>query len=316
MKILVPSLVPFSTEIAEVVSYDPSAPIPNEHTDAQGIVIWGVSDDLLADAASRLRALEWVQLLSAGSDAALAAGFGDGVAITSGRSLHDAPVAEHALALILAAARRLHTFVRAQIGHRWASELGGIQPEPSPGLFSTLRGANVVIWGYGSIGSTLALHLRSLGAYVTGVATRARTEGEVSVITTAELPALLPATDVLVMILPSKPETERALDANLIDALPPHAWLVNCGRGTTVDEPALIDALRGHRIGGAALDVTSEEPLPPASELWDLPNAIITPHAAGGRPLGAGELINHNLQAHLQGSPLRNLITPIRKARS
>lgn len=310
MKILVPDLVPFATapEGVEVVAYTPTAPIPDQHTDAAALVVWGMPDTLLADAARRLPQLEWVQLLSAGSDAALAAGFGERVAITSGRSLHDAPVAEHALALTLAAARRLHTLVRAQLGHRWATELGGIQPEPSPGVFSTLRGARVVIWGFGSIGATLAPHLIALGAHVTGVATRPRREGDVDVVTSAELPDLLPHTDVVIMILPATADTRGALDAELLAALPAHAWVVNVGRGATIDEDALIAALREGAIGGAALDVTVTEPLPVDSRLWDLPNVILTPHAAGGRPLGAAELISENLHAHLRGRDLRNLV--------
>ncbi|MDR5701102.1 NAD(P)-dependent oxidoreductase [Agromyces aerolatus] len=316
MKLLVPDHVAFETAIpgVEVVTFDPTVPVPDAHTDARGLVAWGMPNELFVDAAARLPQLEWLQLLSAGSDAALAAGFRPEVAIMSGRSLHDAPVAEHALALTLAAARRLHSLVRAQIGHRWASELGGIQPEPSPGLFSTLRNANVVIWGYGSIGSTLAPHLIALGAHVTGVATRARRAGDVSVLTPADLPEILPATDVLIMILPSTPQTDGALDADLIAALPAHAWVVNVGRGSTIDEAALIEALRAERIGGAALDVTVQEPLPPSSPLWDLPNAILTPHSAGGRPLGAARLIEENLTAHLRGAPLRNLVTPRREA--
>ncbi|WP_435746183.1 NAD(P)-dependent oxidoreductase [Microbacterium sp. PMB16] len=316
MKLLVPTLVPFQTESdgVEVISYDPAAPIPDSHTDAEALVVWGVSDALLVDAASRLPALRWVQLLSAGSDAALAAGFSDDVAITSGRSLHDAPVAEHALALTLAAARRLHTLVRAQIGHRWAGELGGLQSEPSPGVFSTLRGARVAIWGYGSIGSTLGPLLTALGAHVTGVGTRARTEGDVRVVTADDLPALFPDTDVVVMILPSSDATAGIMDATLLAALPSHAWLINVGRGATVDESALVDALRSGTLGGAALDVTVQEPLPTDSPLWDLPNLILTPHAAGGRPLGAAALIEHNLSAHRGGSALRNLVRPARKA--
>lgn len=316
MKLLVPNLIAFETALdgVEVVHFDPTAPIPQEHTDAEGLVVWGAGDSLLEDAVSRLPQLKWVQLLSAGSDAALAAGFGEDVSIMSGRSLHDAPVAEHALALTLAAARRLHTLGRAQIGHRWATEIGGVQPEPSPGLFSTLRGARVVIWGYGSIGSTLAPHLTALGASVTGVGTTARIEGDITVVTTDNLPALFAETDVVIMILPSSEATDQIMSAELLAALPRHAWLINVGRGTTVDEDALITALRNNELGGAALDVTTVEPLPASSPLWDLPNLILTPHSAGGRPLGAAELIAHNLAAHLHGTPLRNLVHPSRKA--
>lgn len=315
MKLLVPSLVDYTADAdidrdVTVVVYDPSEPLPSEHLDADALVVWGMSNDLLHDAAARLTQVKWVQLLSAGSDAALAAGFDPSVAITSGRSLHDAPVAEHALTLLLAAARRLHVLMRAQIGSRWAGEVGGIQPEPSPGLFSTLRGAHVAIWGFGSIGSTLAPLLTGLGARVTGVATQSREQDGFSVVTPDDLPELLPTADALVMILPASPTTTHALSAELIAALPSHAWLVNVGRGSTVDEEALITALRADALGGAALDVTSVEPLPASSPLWELPNVIITPHSAGGRPLGAADLITHNLRAWLAGEPLRNLVTP------
>lgn len=320
MKVLIPDLVPFeasaetSAEGIEFVVYDAALPIAEEHIDAQGLVVWGMPNEFLADVARRLRNLEWLQLLSAGSDAAIAAGFDDRVAIMSGRSLHDAPVAEHALALTLAAARRLHTLVRAQIGHRWAGEIGGVQPEPSPGVFSTLRGANVVVWGYGSIGSTLTPHLQGLGAHVTGVGTRARVDGDVEVVTSTDLPRVLPQTDVVIMILPASPDTVGIMGADLLATLPAHAWVINVGRGATIDEDALIAALREGRLGGAALDVTVEEPLPVASALWDLPNVILTPHAAGGRPLGAAGLIVENLIAHVRGAELRNLVRPARKA--
>jgi phosphoglycerate dehydrogenase-like enzyme len=83
--------------------------------------------------------------------------------------------------------------------------------------------------------------------------------------------------------------------------------LVNVGRGSTVDEGALVDAIRGGALAGAALDVTATEPLPVDSPLWDLPDVIITPHAAGGRPRGAAALIQKNARALETGTPLTNL---------
>lgn len=310
MKVLVPAIVDGLDRLpdAEVVRFDASAAIPEQHRDADVLVGWGMGDAALAEAATALGSLRLVQLLSAGSDAALAAGFADGVAICSGRSLHDRPVAEHALALVLAAARRLHTLVRAQLDHRWAGELGGVQPEPSPGVFTTLRDARVTIWGYGSIGSTLAPHLQALGAHVTGVATTARRERDVDVVDRDALPSLLETTDVLVMILPSTDATRHALDAPLLARLPRHAWVVNVGRGTTVDESALVEALEAGALGGAALDVTEVEPLPASSPLWDRHDVIVTPHAAGGRPLGAAALVARNVHALAADEPLENLV--------
>lgn len=309
-KILIPDTITceIPPELGSAQIYDPRHPLPDSALDADALVVWGMESDLLPDAARRLKRVRWVQVLSAGAEAAAAAGFATDAVLTNGRSLHDRPVAEHALALTLAAARSLHTLVRAQIGHRWAGELGGAQPEPTPGKFTTLRGARVAIWGFGSIGSTLAPHLTALGAQVTGVARTARRAGAYDVIATEDLPKILPETDVLIMILPANEQTEKALNADLLALLPKHAWLVNVGRGATVDEDALIDSLTNRSIGGAALDVTRIEPLPPQSPLWDLPNVIITPHAAGGRPLGAAELIIENLRAFRSGQPLRNVM--------
>jgi phosphoglycerate dehydrogenase-like enzyme len=262
----------------------------------------------MRDAAGRLKKLEWVQTLAAGPDSVLAAGFAPHVVVTDGRSLHDLTVTEHTLALVLAAARRVNLLVRAQLEHRWAGELGGLQPIAPADSFRTLRGAAVAIWGFGGIAASLAPHLKALGATVTGVARSGGERHGFPVVATAELPELLPHTDVLIMILPSTPETRHALDAASLALLPPHAWVVNVGRGSTVDESALLDALRAQRIGGAALDVFEIEPLPSDSGLWDEPNVIITPHAAGGRPIGGTGMVAENLAALLSGEPLRNVV--------
>ena len=312
MKILIPDGIDLdraAPDGVEVVPYQVEAPIPAEHTDAQALVVWGNSRAHLRDAAARMPDLRWVQTLAAGADSILAAGFAPDVVLTTGGGLHNLTVAEHALALVLAAARRLNVLIRAQVGHRWAGELGGIQPVHEPHNFRTLRGARVVIWGFGGIAGTLAPHLAALGAQVTGVARSAGQRHGFPVLTAGDLPRMLPDTDVLIMILPAGPDTRNILDAGLLSRLPAHAWVVNVGRGSTVDQDAVLDAVRAGRLGGAALDVFDSEPLPPASPLWDEPNIIITPHAAGGRPIGAAELIAANLAAFRRGQPLQHVVT-------
>jgi phosphoglycerate dehydrogenase-like enzyme len=309
--ILLPTSIALAPDLppgVEAVAYDVASPLPPEHLAAEVLVTWGNPDDRLREAAARLRRLRWVQSLAAGPDHVLGAGFGPDVVITSGRSLHDRPVAEHALALVLAAARRLDLAVRAQIGHRWAGELGGLQGQGNEERFTTLRDAHVVVWGFGSIAATLAPHLESLGARVTGIARSRGQRSGYPVVTTDDLGEVLPSADVLVLVLPATPATRLALDARVLALLPSRAWVVNVGRGATVDEDALLSALREGRIGGAALDVTAVEPLPAGSSLWDAPNVILTPHAAGGRPLGADELIAANMRAFLAGEPLRNVV--------
>jgi phosphoglycerate dehydrogenase-like enzyme len=306
MKVLLPN----SVDLSDVpgISYDVTQPVPDEHLDADVLVVWGNPEAQLRDAAARMKRLRWVQTLAAGPDVVLAAGFAPGVLVTSGRGLHDRTVAEHTLALVLAAARRLNLMTRAQIGHRWAAELGGNQPLSDPGNFRTVRDAHIVIWGFGSIAGVLTPLLQALGARVTGVARSAGSRHGVAVVTEADFPAVLPTADVLISILPATDTTRHAFNASVAALLPRHAWFVNVGRGATVDESALLDAVRSGRLAGAALDVTEIEPLPADSPLWDEPNIIISPHAAGGRPLGAPALILENLAALQEGRPLRNVV--------
>jgi phosphoglycerate dehydrogenase-like enzyme len=311
MKLLLPDSIDLDMTLPDGVRgvvYAIDEPLPDEHLDAEALVVWGNPVALLRDAAHRLTRLRWVQTLAAGPDAVLQAGFAPGVVITAGTGLHDLTVAEHALALTLAAARRLNLLTRAQIGHRWAEELGGRQPVDEPGSFRTLRGARVVVWGFGGIAATLAPYLAALGAQVTGVARTAGTRHGFPVITAEQLAEALPQTDVLIMILPATPDTDGVLDATVLGLLPRHAWLINVGRGNAVDEAALLDAIRNRRLGGAALDVFETEPLPAASPLWDEPAIMITPHAAGGRPIGAAERIAQNLAALLADQPMNNVV--------
>ncbi|MEE6281432.1 phosphoglycerate dehydrogenase [Georgenia sp. MJ170] len=311
MKVLLPDTLPLHLDVPDGVTtvvLDLTAPIPDAHTDAEVLVTWGQGVHRLRRIAAALPRLRWVQTLSAGPDAVLDAGLAPHVFVTSGRGLHDLTVAEHALMLILAGVRRVDAMVRAQDEHRWARELGGLQPMRPEGRLTTLLGARVVVWGFGSIGQTLAPYLRMLGADVRGIAQTAgaRAGFEVS----DDVDGELAAADVLVMVLPSLPETRHALDARRLSLLPGHAWVVNVGRGATIDEEALIAALDAGAIGGAALDVTETEPLPADSPLWAAPNFILSPHAAGGRPVGAERLLEENLAAFVEGRELRNVVRP------
>src|SRR3954464_2092831 len=176
MKLLLPDSLPLAPALpegVEAITYDASAPVPDEHLDAEALVVWGNSGADLRAVAGRMPRLRWVQTLAAGPDAVLAAGFPDGVVITAGIGLHDRPVTEHALALVLALVRRLPAAGRAQAEHRWARALGGVQPLHAPGRVTTLLDARVLIWGFGNIGQTLAPFLQQLGARVRGVARRA-----------------------------------------------------------------------------------------------------------------------------------------------
>ncbi len=311
MKILLPDSLPLAPALpegVEAVRYEVTAPVPDEHLDAEALVVWGNAPADLRAVAGRMPRLRWVQTLAAGPDAVLGAGFPDDVVVTSGVGLHDRPVTEHALALVLALLRRLPAALAAQAEHRWADDLGGLQPLHPEGAVTTLLDARVLVWGFGNIGQNLAPLLQALGAQVRGVGRSAGERSGFPVVAEDRLEAELEHTDVLVMILPATEATTHALDAARLAALPRHAFVVNVGRGSTVDEPALVAALTEGRIAGAALDVTEVEPLPADSPLWDAPNLLLTPHAAGGRPVGADELVAANLAALLADRELRNVV--------
>lgn len=298
----------------DVILFDESVAVPAEHRDAEAVVLWGGggsgSAEVLRAMPGLLPRLRWVQSLAAGPDNLLAAGFPASVAITSGRNFHDRTVAEHALALALGCVRRFPEAVRAQDQHRWHPGLGGAHPLHDPDRLTTLLEARTLVWGFGAIGITTARLLSAFGASVRGVARSAGRREGYEVITVEDLEEALPDTDLLVMVLPATAETRGALSAERLALLGPRAVVVNVGRGQTVDQEALAAALRAGRIAAAGLDVTDPEPLPPDSDLWDAPNLLLTPHAAGGRVVGALERILSNaaiVEATSPGEPLEGL---------
>ncbi|CAG7997968.1 hypothetical protein PENNAL_c0008G01487 [Penicillium nalgiovense] len=314
MKLLYPTSLYLDTKSLEGFSvelhpYDVTLPIPESLIDAEFLVTWSNKSTNLSDAASRMKNLRWIQSLAAGPNDVLAAGFdASRIAITTGSGLHDETVAEHTLGMLLNAARRFYEMRDFQSRGEWPAHLGGAQPDRAPGTFRTLKGANVTIWGFGNIAKTLAPVLTALGANVTGVARSTGVRHGFEVVAEDRLPGILPKTDALVMILPGSASTNGALSAERLALLPSHAWVVNVGRGTSVDEDALLEALEKGSIGGAALDVFSAEPLPKESKLYAAPNLILSPHAAGGRPREAEALIAYNLRRLLAGQELKNII--------
>ncbi|GAA3754539.1 phosphoglycerate dehydrogenase [Microbacterium kribbense] len=300
MKLLLPDTVSARLHLPEgweSVVVDGAAEIPREHWDADALVAWGPSPRHLQSAAQNLRQVQLVQSLSSGVEAIVAAGFRPEAVIASGAGLHNRTVTEHTLALLLALVRRLPAALEHQRRHDWSSELGGIHELHPADRVTTLLDARVLIWGFGSIAQTLAPVLAALGATVTGVATHPGERAGFRVIDVGHLHDELPTTDVLISILPATAATRGVVGSNVFDALPARGLFVNVGRGDVVDQPALITALRTGAISGAALDVTTPEPLPAADPLWEAPHLIITPHAAGGRPVGAELLIDRNLRA-------------------
>ncbi len=311
MKILIPDSIELTFPVRDVdnyVVYSITAPFALEHADAQILVLWGNSANNLDSAVHDLPNLQLVQTLAAGPDAALAAGFAPHITICSGRSLHDGPVAEHALAMILYLVRGLDSLTAAQQHQHWDTRLGKDQTMPATRGFYTLAGANVVILGYGSIAATLTPLLQGLGATVIGVATSAGERYGYPVIAMADTHKVLPQADVVLSLLPALPTTEQLVNASFLAQLKSSAIFVNVGRGKTVDEEALVSALTTRRLRAAGLDVTYVEPLPAASPLWTCANLLLTPHVAGGRPQAAEALVLAQVAAVRAGQPARNVV--------
>ena len=226
MKLLYPTSVKLDVKSLEgfglsLHPYDVYQPIPEDLIDAEILVTWDNTN--LPDAAKRMRNLRWIQSLAAGPNEVLAAGFPSNITVTAGTNLHDEMVTEHALALLLSAARRLHEMRDYQNQGKWPGHLGGALPDRPKGSFTSLKGANVLVWGMGNIGRKLAPHLRALGANVRGVGLYEEILDGIQVQTNAALPDLLPHTDALLMILPGSKATWHALNAERLALLPKHA---------------------------------------------------------------------------------------------
>jgi phosphoglycerate dehydrogenase-like enzyme len=266
--------------------------------------------DLVPDA-PRLR---WIQSISAGIERNLAAPIIQrGIWVTNGSGIASTGIAEHVLAVMLAFCRNHHVAARLQQQGRWD------RPAVMAGTGTPIRdfaGSRVAVLGLGPIGSTVARYSGALGATVRGM--RRRPSGEVpppyeTIVGPDGLDGLLEWSDFVVLAVPHTPETERLIGAREFELMRPESYLVNVARGSVVDEPALIEALGRGAIAGAALDVFAEEPLPPSSPLWTLPNVILTPHYAGATPRyfeRALALFIDNLDRYLAGQPLRNLVDP------
>jgi phosphoglycerate dehydrogenase-like enzyme len=227
---------------------------------------------LMGDAAAlfkQLPGLKFVQAFSAGVDRLLPL-IPSGVLLCNAVGVHDIPVAEWVIGVVLVMQRRLPELLDAQHSSKW------IRDESRSHFGADLEGKTVLVLGHGGIGRAVASRLAPFGARVTGIARHAR-EG---VETPEALPLRLPDADIVVDLLPSTPETAKLVDKDFLARMKPGALFVNAGRGTTVDTDALLESLQLGHIR-AALDVTDPEPLPPDHPLWRAPNVLITPHVAG-----------------------------------
>jgi phosphoglycerate dehydrogenase-like enzyme len=243
----------------------------------------------------KMPGLRVVQLLSAGADAWVDRLPPD-VTLCDARGVHDSSTSEWTVAAILAYLREFPVFIRAQERREWAYRWTG-----------ELAGKRVLIVGAGSIGAAITRRLAPFDVSVTLVARHAR-EGVHSV---DELPALLPAADIVVLVVPLTQATTGLVDAGFLAAMPDGALLVNAARGPVVDTAALTGELASGRLA-AVVDVTDPEPLPADHPLWEMPNFLLTPHVAGsveGLLPRAYRLVADQLRRYVGGEPLENVVS-------
>ena len=244
--------------------------------EADVLVISGLWHNRLLD---RTRRLRFIQSIGAGTDQfprdELAA---RGIRLASARGVNARAVAEHAMALMLALSRRLPEARDHQKRRLWRGMIGDLSQREDE-----LGGKTLLILGLGDIGGRLARLAKAFEMRVVGLrrdpASGRGAADEVHA--TQALGSLLPEADFVALCCPLTPQTEKLIDAAALGRMKPAAYLVNVARGRVVDEADLIEALRSRRIAGAGIDVVTEEPLAPASPLWDLENVLITPHTAG-----------------------------------
>jgi len=257
-------------------------------------------DALLAS--SRIR---WIELGSAGYEkydradlrAVLAA---RGAPLTNAGGVYADACAQHVLAMLLAAARNLPSALDAQRDRRWA--FAELRPR-----MRVLARQHVLILGWGNIARRLAALLAPFDLQIAAVRRRIAGDEPVRIVTTGALDAELARADHLVNLLPGGADTAGFVNTARLARLPAGAWVYNVGRGSTIDQEALAAALHSGRLGGAWLDVTDPEPLPPDHPLWRAPGCFITPHLAGGQADERGHQVRHfvdNLDRFTHGRPL------------
>ncbi|HEY1797328.1 MAG TPA: D-2-hydroxyacid dehydrogenase [Stellaceae bacterium] len=243
--------------------------------EADALVISGLWNNALLERAGKLK---YIQSIGAGTDQFPRDDLAKrGIRLASAQGVNMRAVAEHAMALILALARRLPEARDNQARQHWRGMIADI-----PGREDELGGKTLLIAGLGQIGGRLAEIARAFDMRVIGLRRNPAAGGPADAVRPmSELKALLPEADFVALTCPLTPETTNLIAADALARMKPAAYLVNVARGRVVDEMALVTALRLGKIAGAALDVTVEEPLAAASPLWAMPQVLVTPHTAG-----------------------------------
>jgi phosphoglycerate dehydrogenase-like enzyme len=276
--------------------------VPEEILDTDVMIGWSIKPQQFREA----QKLKWIHSPAAGIHQLMFPELiNSGVVVTNSREVHGMVVAEHAIAMVLALAKRIPQSVRYQFRKEWAQEkLWHEYPRPRE-----VAGATVVVVGMGGIGREFTTRAKALGMRVVAVRENPAngTSGADAVVGAGQLDEVLPQADYVLLCTPVTPATTGMMNQSRLSKMKSDAYLLNLGRGPLIDDAALVQALQAQRIGGAALDVFVEEPLPVESPYWSLDNVLITPHTAAMTDKlwdRHYELIVENMRRFLEGRPL------------
>lgn len=273
----------------------------NDLSGVNGII--GYVDAGLLHAAN---ALEWIHLSWSGVDAFIKPGvLSEDVTVCNARGAHGLAVSEHMVALTMMLVRRLYAYRDNQKRHHWEM-LGNT---------ISIEGATIAVLGIGNIGGDYARKVHAMGAHVIGVrrTNGEKPEGVDEQVTIEDLDKILPRADIVAMNLPGGEATLNLMDERRLRLMKKGAYLVNVGRGASIDQKALAAVLQDGHLGGAALDVCVPEPLPENDPLWDAPNLVLTPHVASNYLLAETferfvRISAENLKRYANGVALENVV--------
>ncbi len=250
--------------------------------------------------------LKWVQAISAGVDYIAVEQIRQrDILLTNGRGIHKINMAEYAIAAMINLARNLHVTFSNQVKKRWVRDV----PQ------GEIYGATLGILGLGAIGGEIARRASEMGMRVLGVQRTPRAQAFVEkMYGPDDVDEVFRQSDYIVNLLPHTPATEKMIDKRFFDLMKSTACIINIGRGKTVNEPDLIEALKNKTFKAMVSDVFYEEPLPEQSPLWELDNVIITPHVCGASDKytdRAMEIVENNLEVYVRGQGVMiNVVDP------
>jgi phosphoglycerate dehydrogenase-like enzyme len=262
---------------------------------AEILYAWNFPRELLPQA----ECLRWAQTMGAGVERFMVPELPKRVVVTRVAGIFGPWMAEYVLGWCLWSTQRTELFRAQQRERRWT------QVDPL-----RLRGATLCVVGLGDIGRSIARAALGFGMRVVGVSQSGKKLAEAErVYRTRDIRKALAPSDFVVLTVPLTEATRGLIGAPELAAMKPSAWLINIARGPIVDEAALLDALRGNRLGGAVLDVFDEEPLPAGHPLWEFDNVVVTPHISGpSTPGQIAPIFNDNLRRYVAGRPLRFVV--------